>query len=127
PPIALDLFDQLEAFAQEVTSDAGTDIHRLTVFLENLFLQYFKQVAGVEITGVNRRAQRLSVRLRTRLPKAHHARQVLAQFEAICDDWAEVRGAGYVSAQEIRKEFYECRVTRDDEVLVNVVRNVGEL
>jgi hypothetical protein len=103
--IALELFDRIEEYADELQEEAddkeptlgsGTSI---IVFCENFFAQFFRSFLGTRISGITYRSKMVAARQRRSLSAEKHqaTRQLIAQFENLCDSgqicWASATHA----------------------------------
>ncbi len=118
PSIALDLFDRVEEYADELSQrlvsgdeesepELATDT-AIIVFCENFFAQFFRNVLGVRITGLDQRAKMRAAKKRLELPRParRQARRLVAQFEKLCDLWPDLQGRSYSVSVVHRTEFH---------------------
>jgi hypothetical protein len=111
--IAIELFDRIEEYADELQEKAedeepalgsGTSI---IVFCENFFAQFFRSFLGIRITGMSSRSKMVAARQRRNLSAEKHqaTRQLIAQFENLCDLWPDLLGSRYAHSSTLRTEF----------------------
>ncbi len=137
------LFRRVIAYADAIRANQ-VDIDKplanttpVIVFCENFYLQFFENVLGTEITGINDSSQKLAARLRRKLKRnkdAVHQRRLLALFEALRNLWDEIRGEGYGFREhdfddfhhefmpQFLSQIFQWSLTVDDEELVSAVR-----
>lgn len=117
-PIALELFDRVEEYAdslQEVfdQEDDEEDLQlesstSIIVFCENFFAQFFRSTLGTRITSLDQAAKIRAVKARLGLPKNgryRSKRRLIVQFEKLCDMWPDIQGHGYSGSNAARTEF----------------------
>ncbi len=117
-PIALELFDRVEEYAdslQEVfdQEDDEEDLQlesstSIIVFCENFFAQFFRSTLGTRITSLDQAAKMRAAKARLGLPRHgryRSERRLIVQFEKLCDIWPDIQGHGYSGATAARTEF----------------------
>jgi hypothetical protein len=109
--IAIELFDRVDEFAEcvierpkEFWKDKASN-ESIGVFCENLFGQFFTTL-GTPITGFGVKAKEAAVRRRLSLPESEApTRQLIAEYEDLCEIWDDIKGARYIEDREAMQNF----------------------
>ncbi len=101
PPVAPELFDAARDYGRNVTGgtwdevQARENIGLLLFFARNFFVQFFAEVVKTPIKDFGSRGRRAAVRAKLRLEREGASPALLAvvaQFEDLCDLYAELGG-----------------------------------
>jgi len=109
--IAVELFDRVDEFAECLTANPKdfwkdkASNESIAVFCENFFGQFFATL-GAPIAGFGVKAKEAAVRKRLSLPEsAAPTRQLIAEYEDLCEIWDDIKGARYVEDREAMQDF----------------------
>lgn len=115
-PVASELFEYVveeAARLEQEKSAIGKHLDSdspIIVFCENFFLQFFENVVGYTITGVDPENKERAARQRRKQPRAAGAvRRLISQFERLCEVYPDLFGSG--PADDVR-DFHEQYVPR---------------
>jgi hypothetical protein len=111
--IAVELFDRVDEFAEGVNKSPKkfwkdkSSNEAIGVFCENFFGQFFASL-GMQITGFGVKAKEAAVRKRLSLQKRKSfqpARQLIAEYEDLCEIWDDIQGARYIENRQAMADF----------------------